>query len=523
VTRPSGDFFGRAKDSARIAHLQLRWQPKQRQVYDLIEQSKATHIGFGGSRGGSKSHTARQVMLTRRLKYPNTDGLVIRRTFKEVYGNVIKPMFRQWPVTRTWYRQSSEGYPTMTLPNGSKIVFGYAEHKEDIYDFQGEEYADVDVEEATHFSEEELRFLDTCRRWTGSDIVPKTLWTMNPGNVGHDYVKRVMVDRQFQENEDPHDYEFVQAYGWDNVEWCRRALKEDGLTQKDYYSWDDKQRFRYFVTRSDYGKTLWALPEQERDAHLFGDWESFVGQFFREFSKRLHVCKPFRIPDYWERFTSFDWGFTSPACQLWHAVSPEGRVYTYRESYVRGKDTPWLAQQAVKLTGSEHLRYKVGDPSCWDASRGPSIAEVMATNGWAMTQAENDSRNGWARVRQYLSYEQNESGQITREPLWQVFETCPNLIRTLPALVHDEHDPEDVDTKGEDHAPDALRYGLMTRPPLTIIPLEVMADEYREATIRAEHDEREKRPSGGYHGPLDSVRKPNHREVVYFGRGLKAA
>lgn len=485
--------------------LRFRWQPKQLTIRERLQTSKATHQGFGGSRGGSKSHTGRQVIMERRLQYPGTDALIIRRTFKEVYANCIAPMFRQWPVTRNWYRGPGvEGYPVMRIPGGGKIVFGYAEHKLDIYDFQGDEFADILVEEATHFNEEELRFLDTCNRWTGdSPIVPKTLWTMNPGSVGHDYIKRVMVDGIFEENEDPKDYEFLQAYGWDNIEWCRKALKQDGISDRDYYRWDDKQRFEYFVTRSDYGRKLWALPEQEREAHLFGDWESFVGQFFREFSRRIHVVEPFTIPSYWERFTSFDWGFTSPACMLWHAVSPEGRVITYREDYVIGKDTPWLAQHAAKLTGSENLRYKVGDPSCWDASRGPSIAEVMATNGWAMVQAENDRVNGWARIRQYLSFEQDqETGQILRAPMWQCFSTCHNLIRTLPALIHDEHDAEDCDTKGEDHAPDSLRYGLMTRPPLTITPLSVMPSEYVRATIRAEHDEREQRRPA-HHGPLD--------------------
>lgn len=483
---------------------QFRWQPKQWLVRQAIKKSKATHIGFGGSRGASKSHTGSQTILDLSLEFSDIKSLAIRRTFKEVYANCIGPMLRRWPSLRKRYRgPSSEGWPVIHLPNGSQIVFGYAENKLAIYDFQGDEFAFVLVEEATHFNQEQLTFLDTVNRWTRNrDIVPKTLWTMNPGNVGHDFIKRVMVDKVYEENENPEDYEFVQAYGWDNVEWSRNALAEDGLTQRDYYGWKDKERFQYFITRSDYGRKLWALPEQERDAHLFGDWESFVGQFFREFSKRMHVCKPFRIPDYWERFASFDWGFTSPACQLWHAVSPEGRVYTYREMYVRGKDTPWLGQKSVDLTATEKVRYKAGDPSCWDATRGPSIAEVMANNGWAMVQAENDRRNGWARVRQYLSYEQNESGQVTREPLWQVFENCTNLIRTLPALVHDEHDPEDVDTKGEDHAPDALRYGLMTRPPLTIVPLEVMDHERRISIMRAEHDQRA-RQSSGYQGPLD--------------------
>lgn len=485
--------------------LVLRWQPKQRQVLDLVENAKATHIGFGGARGGSKSHTARQIMLVRRLKYPQTVGLVLRRTFKEVYANFVRPMFRQWPITRKWYRGSTEGYPTMQLPNGSTIVFGYADHKEAIYDFQGDEFADIDVEEATHFSEEELRFLDTCNRWTGSfDIVPKTLWTMNPGSVGHDYVKRVMVDQEYQDNEDPEDYAFVQAFGWDNVEWSRKALREDGLTQQAYYAWTEKQRFEYFVKRSDYGRKLWALPEQDRDAHLFGDWESFVGQFFREFARRIHVLKPFTIPSYWVRFCSFDWGFTSPACCLWHAASPEGRIVTYRELYVTGKDSAWLAQKCRELSINEQIRYCAGDPSCWDATRGASIAEVMAQNGWAMVKAENDRRNGWARCRQFFSYEQNDQAQLTREPSWQVFETCRNLVRTLPALVHDEHDPEDVDTKGEDHAPDALRYGLMTRTPATIMPLDVMEYEYAEATLRAAHQEREqKEGDGSQYGPLD--------------------
>jgi phage terminase large subunit len=505
------------KSSPRI---RFRWQPKQDQLRDLVEHSLASWLGFGGSRGGAKSHAGRQIILDRRLSYPGTDALVIRRTFKEVFGNCIQPMFRQWPITRKWYRGASatEGHHVLALPNGSKVFYGYAEHKEDIYNWQGWEFADILVEEASHFNEEELRFLKTCNRWTGPAIHPKFICTMNPGNVGHDFMRRIFVDREYNENEKPEDYDFIQAYGWDNIEWCLPALLADnGVSQETwheltpgeqdevrehlsraYYDWSDRQRFEYFVTRSDYGRNLNALPSQERAAHLFGEWDSFVGQFFSEFQRRLHVCKPFQIPAYWERFSSFDWGFRSPACTLWHAVSPEGRVFTYREAYVQRKDTPWLAQNNVKLTGDEKLRYKVGDPACFNnTAGGPTVAEVMAVNGWAMLAAENERKNGWARVRDYLAWEENDQGLLTREPMWQIFEGlgapqglgCPNLIRTLPALMHDPHDPEDVNSDGDDHAPDTARYGLMMRPRLTVVPLEVLGSEYAEAQIRAEHDQ----------------------------------
>lgn len=453
------------------------------------------------------------------LTFPGIDCLILRRKWKDVYRNHVRPMFREYPALRNWWNESKK---TLSFPNGSTLVFGYAEHKDDIYDFQGQEYAFILAEEATHFCEEELVFLETCNRWTKNPaLVPKMLYTTNPGNVGHEFVKRVFVDRDFAPEEQPDDYVFIQAYGWDNVEWAiptfvreqaidplewkswststREAFVDPFVRQ--YYAWTDAERFQYFVGRTDYGRKLNAIKDaQMRSAHLLGSWDAFVGQFFSEFQRRIHVCKPFHIPSWWERFTSFDWGFSSPACTLWHAVSPEGRVFTYREAYITKRDSVWLAKNNVRMTGTERLRYNVGDPSCFNPGHaGPVISEVMALSGWLMVQGDNDRVNGWARLREYLAWEiDNQTGDLIRKPMWQMFSQdpefpglgAPNLIRTLPALVHDEHDPEDVDTNSEDHAPDSARYGLMTRPRISIVPLEVMPDEYAEATRRAEHKDR---------------------------------
>lgn len=453
------------------------------------------------------------------LTFPAIDCLILRRTWKEVYSNHVVPMFREFPGLRQWWNESKK---TLTFPNGSKLVFGYAEHKDDIFAFQGQEYAFILAEEATHFCEEELVFLETCNRWTKNPaIVPKLLYTTNPGNVGHEYIKRILVDCDYTENERKEDYAFIQAYGWDNVEWAIpsfvREKRIDPLTWKSwssstqeafvapfiqqYYSWSDETRFQFFTTATDYGRKLNALSGQMRSAHLFGSWDAFVGQFFSEFSRRIHVVKPFHIPSWWERFSSFDWGFSSAACTLWHAVSPEGRVFTYREAYITKRDSVWLAKNNVRMTGTEKMRYNVGDPSCSNPNHGPSIAEVMGLHGWHMIDGDNDRVNGWARLREYLAWEiDNATGVLIRPPMWQMFSVdpqfpmmgCPNLIRTLPALVHDEHDPEDVDTNSEDHAPDSARYGLMTRPKISVVPLEVMPEEYAEATRRAEHNEKKR-------------------------------
>lgn len=499
----------------------IRLQPKQRRFWQYVSDrgiGAPTKVAYGGARGGGKSKAGRDVMILLCLTYGEIDCLILRRTWKEVYRNHVRPMFREFPWLRNYWNESKK---TLQFPNGSNLVFGYAEHKDDIYDFQGHEYAFILVEEATHFNEEELTFLDTCNRWTKNPaILPKMLYTTNPGNVGHEYIKRVFVDRDFKENERAEDFVFIQAYGWDNVEWATPTfLRESsidplqwtswtGEQQRDflkpkvdwYYQLNEKSRFEFFVQKTDYGRKLNAMTGAMRDAHLFGSWDSFVGQYFSEWNRKLHTCKPFFIPEYWERFTSFDWGFRAPAATLWHAVSPEGRVFTYRELYVKQRDSVWLAEKNRTMSRSETIRYCAGDPACWQAKDGGvSIAETMAQHGWAMIQAENDRLNGWARMRQYLAWELDTNGVLTRPPMWQIFDRhtdfpgmgCPNLIRTLPAQVHDEFDPEDLDTNGEDHACDAARYGLMTRPIATKMPLEVMPDEYAEATRRADHNERE--------------------------------
>lgn len=212
-------------------------------------------------------------------------------------------------------------------------------------------------------------------------------------------------------------------------------------------------------------------------AMLNGDWDIVAGAFFTEFSRARHVVKPFSIPLHWTRYRAFDWGSAKPFACYWIAVSdgtlpgmPRGALVIYREWYGMAEGQPNVGlRMTADRVGAEIKRkdagettgdggWGVADPAIFTADGGPSIAEAMRREGVRWRKADNKRRAGWEQVR--IRLVGNEDG----EPLLFVFDTCVHLIRTLPALQHDEHDPEDVDTNQEDHGPDAVRYGCMARP-----------------------------------------------------------
>jgi len=196
-----------------------------------------------------------------------------------------------------------------------------------------------------------------------------------------------------------------------------------------------------------------------------GLWCSPEGMFFEEWNPEVHLVDPFEIPDHWPRWTSVDYGFAAPFCALWFARDPEGQrpVYVYRERYAAGLRDEEQAELVRVASSGERILTNVLDPSMFNArteSSRPSIAQVYADGEvWPIVPGMNNRRTGWSIVRRGLSCEKGA-------PRLRIFRnTCPNLERTLPAMVHDPLDPEDVadklhGSKTEDHAPDALRYGL---------------------------------------------------------------
>lgn len=404
-----------------------RINPKQVEFF----RARARHVAYGGARGGGKSWAMRMKFTALAIQYPGLKLLLLRRTLPELRENHLLPLL----ALLTGFAKYKGEERAFLFPNGSRLKLGYCDNEKDVFQYQGQEYDVVGFEEATLFTEAQIQFVLTCNRSVRTDFKPRAYYTMNPGGVSHAYFKRLFVDRQYQAGEAPEDYRFIPARIYDNP-----VLMDNN---------------------PEYLRILQNLPEQLRKAHLDGDWDVFLGQVFSEFSREKHVVKPFAIPKAWTRFRSMDWGFAKPYAVLWHAVDFDGVIYVYRELYgccgpdAGARETATEVAKRVRVLERGEEATGFADPSIWARTGhdGPTIAEEFALQGVGWQKADNDRLQGKMQVHLRL-----KEGKI------KIFETCRHLIRTLPPLVYDRHRPEDVDTTQEDHAYDALRYGLMSRP-----------------------------------------------------------
>lgn len=429
--------------------------PNEKQALFLTDTHK--YIGFGGARGGGKSWAVRVKAVLLCLNYPGIKVMIIRRTYPELQENHIIPLCEMLHCHAEDRTQRVASYNDskkhITFPNGSRILFRYCDNEKDAERFQGTEVDVLFVDEATHQSEEKMDKLSACVR--GVNGYPKRIYyTCNPGGVGHAWVKRLFVDRQYKPGENPDDYSFIRSLVRDNL----------ALMQAD----------------PEYVRKLEALPPKLRKAWLDGDWDIYEGQFFEEFADRpehyidrqwTHVIEPFEIPDGWRIYRSFDWGYAKPFSCAWWAVDYDGVVYRILELY-GCTDTPnegvkWTPERVfaeIHRIENEHrwLRGKtiqgVADPAIWDAETGESIADVAARYRVYFDKGDHARLPGWMQVHYRLYFDDNGY------PMMYVFKNCKAFIRTMPLLQYDEHRVEDLDTDGEDHVADEVRYFLMTRP-----------------------------------------------------------
>ena len=208
----------------------------------------------------------------------------------------------------------------------------------------------------------------------------------------------------------------------------------------------------------DYVNRLELLPEKEKQALLYGDWDIFDGQFFSEFNRKIHVCSPFKIPSDWRIYRTRDYGLDMCAT-YWIAMDWNMNAYVYKELYESNLIVSEAARRINKMT-TENITTDYAPPDLWNRNRdtGKSTADIFAENGQFLTKADNNRITGWLAVHEWLKIYEDEQGQLNSK--LKIFSNCVNLIRTLPAVQHDEKNPNDVALEPHEltHSPDAIRY-----------------------------------------------------------------
>lgn len=438
-------------------------QPKQALFMSRFEDEAL----YGGAAGGGKSD-ALVIEALRQVSIPHYKALILRKTFPQLTELIDK--------THIYYRRAfpraryNGGSHTWTFPSGAKIVFGSMQHSRDRFQYQGQAYDFIAFDELTHFAWDEYSYLFSRNRPNGPGTRVYIRATANPGGLGHGWVKERFVTAQKP-----------MTTIWSDAE----VVFPDGHSEK-------RRKSRIFVPSSvfdnpallkndpDYVTRLASMPEAERRALLYGDWNSFTGQVFTEWRndperygdrRGTHVIDPFRVPDTWRVWCSLDWGYAKPFSVGWYAVDHERRLYRIREYYgctgepdVGVRLEPAEAARQIKRIEREDINLsgrkiqRVGDPAIWGSDGTESIGALFERERIYFERGDNARIDGKMQVHHRLAFD----GQGV--PMLYVFSTCRHFIRTLPALVYDQRDVEDVDTAGEDHIYDELRYVCMKNP-----------------------------------------------------------
>ena len=347
--------------------------------------------------------------------------------------------------------QYKEQQKVFEFSNGSRIKLGYCKNETDVLQYQGQAYDVILMEEATQFTEFQFQTLTESNRNSGQCKVPfkpRMYFTCNPGGVGHAWVKRLFIDKDYKQSERPEDYTFIPSTVYEN----------DFLMKND----------------PEYVRKLENLPEDRKKAMLYGDWDVYEGMYFTEFRREIHVIEPFVIPKHWNRYMALDYGLDMFAL-LFIATDEKGNDYVYNEIH----QSNLIISEAAKRITSRHEKVQniYAPPDLWNRRQetGKSVAEIFFNNGVILTKCSSNRVNGWYSVKEKLhpiKVRDIQTGEIKTTSRLKIFSNCTNLIRCIPQLQHSEKDPNDVATEPHEftHITDALRYYCVSRPSKTEIP-----------------------------------------------------
>ena len=425
---------------------------------------------YGGAAGGGKTD-ALLAEVTRQIDIPHYRAILFRDTVPQLEGMISRSQeLYKSAFPRAKYNSTKMWW---TFPNGAKIMFGHMQREEDKLQYQGKSYDFIGFDELTHFSQTQYMYLMSRNRPTGPGTRVYIRATCNPGGKYGNWVKQRFITPSPPATPIKSEYEVITPSG-EVIKQTKHRIFIPATV------FDNK---KLLENDPSYLANLAMLPEAEKNALLYGSWDSFEGQVFTEWKndpahykdrRWTHVIDPFPIPKHWQIYRGYDFGYAKPFSVGWYAVDTAGKMYRIREYYGCVKDQPNTGikidpvQQAREIARIERedpaLKNKkiigIADPSIWDESRGESIAHMMESspNFIYFRHGDNTRLAGKMQFHYRLAFDSEG------DPMFQVFNTCRNFIETIPMLTYSQTHPEDIDTEQEDHIYDECRYVMMDRP-----------------------------------------------------------
>ena len=427
-----------------------------------IEFFKATtkFTCYGGAKGGGKSHAAQRLAIWYCIKYAGIRVLIIRAHYPELVQNHIEPILKIVPPEITSYNGSTHVL-TFNLEQEGKtvksvIVFGHFDSIKAEQEYQGQSYDIIIMDEATQFSERTFRHLAGCLR--GNNDFPKRFYlTCNPGGIGHQWVKRLFIERKFkvdkehpEKTERPEQYSFIFARAEDNTIMLER--------------------------NPDYLSDISMMANS--DAMRYGDWDVISGQYFANFNAAIHVRKPFAIPPYWKLYRSFDYGLDLFVC-LWWAVDEDGRCWCFRSFQGEGLNIPSAAEEVKRHSlNSEDIVVTFAPPDMWNRQRetGKTTADIFNSLEVPIVKADNNRIQGHLIMRTMLDpiplkdeyvIKQYGGPELAPKELPQLmfFDVVGDILDDITSIQADEKNPNDCAKDPHDvtHSVDACRYFCINR------------------------------------------------------------
>ena len=448
--------------------------PKQKLFYE----ADTPFIAYGGAKGGGKTHAVRIKAFGGALLNPGIRILVMRQTYPALEENHIAPMRRM--AAQTGAATYNGTTRMLTFVNGSTIRFGHWSGDDSEDEYQGQEYDWIFIDEATQFSERAYNYIGGMLR--GATPFPKRLFlTCNPGGPGHRLIKRLFIDRQYktnclnpEENENPDDYTFIFATVDDNTHMLEHS--------------------------PNYLKMLSSMPEDLRKAYRYGDWDALGGGYFKEFQFATHTMKPFRIPDHWPRYRSFDYGLDMFAC-IWWAIDTDGRAWAYREVEQKGLIVQAAAQELLANSPvHEKITATYAPWDMWARSKesGKTMAEIFLTNGVPIIQAPRDRVQGHMVMKSMMASTPLKDPYVislfpdgkapATMPGLMLFDTLEKVAEDIRDIQADEKNPNDCAKLPHEvsHTVDACRYYCLSRSLSAVNPV-----KERRRTFEDSIDEKE--------------------------------